>query len=233
MALGNISSEPLAERVEAAVLEHIRSSHLQVGDALPGELEFAMRLGVSRTVVREAFSRLRMLGVLESRKKRGIVLREPDPIAGFERVLHLPMLGEAGRHQLFELRLVIEMGLADFVCARVTEELIGELESIVQGEEAEPANPSVAVACDVAFHATLYRARDNPLLARFHGLLNEFFSDRTEMGGINPRRFEDPKCTTHRHLLETLRTGDAKKFRHTMHQHLSVHFNRLLKGDLK
>src|SRR5678816_2250187 len=48
-----------------AVSSHIRDHRLRVGDTLPGETEFARTLGVSRTVVREAFGALAALRLVE------------------------------------------------------------------------------------------------------------------------------------------------------------------------
>src|SRR3546814_8347074 len=49
--------------------------------------ELAEALDVSRNVLREALSRLRMLGMIETKKKRGMILAEPDILGGFERVM--------------------------------------------------------------------------------------------------------------------------------------------------
>ena len=73
--LENIS---LVDRVEKRIINYIKENGLKVGDALPKEMEFAESLGVSRTAVREAMLRLRTLGLVESKKHRGMVLLEPD-----------------------------------------------------------------------------------------------------------------------------------------------------------
>jgi GntR family transcriptional repressor for pyruvate dehydrogenase complex len=73
----------------------IQGSDLKAGDSLPGEVELANRMGVSRNVVREALSRLQSLGILESRKRRGIIIAEPDILAGMAKVIDLPIFGRA------------------------------------------------------------------------------------------------------------------------------------------
>ena len=66
-------SEPrastLADGVEESLLEYIRSSGLTAGDALPKEEELAARMRVSRHIVREGISRLKTLGMVESRRR--------------------------------------------------------------------------------------------------------------------------------------------------------------------
>ena len=48
-------------------------------------MDLASTLGVSRTVIREALLRLRMIGLVESKKKRGAVLTNPDLMAILEK----------------------------------------------------------------------------------------------------------------------------------------------------
>ena len=66
----------LVDKVEKSIIDYIKNNALKVGDALPKELEIAESLGVSRTAVREAMLRLRTLGLIESRKHRGIVFQK-------------------------------------------------------------------------------------------------------------------------------------------------------------
>ena len=85
MALGllksdikSIDTSSLVDKVEDSLVELLRERKLAVGDVIPKEVELAEALGVSRTVIREALTRLKMMGLIESRKKRGSVITSPD-----------------------------------------------------------------------------------------------------------------------------------------------------------
>ena len=128
-------NDSLVDRVEKHIIEYIKENALKAGDALPKELEFAETLGVSRTAIREAMLRLRTLGLVESRKHRGMVILEPDLVHNFEKMLD-PALVDVGRlSNLFELRLMLEVGMADFVFARKTPRQLKDLEDIVKNSE--------------------------------------------------------------------------------------------------
>ena len=75
--LGEIKTITLADGVENRLLAYIRQAQIVPGDLLPGEEQLADDLNVSRHIVREGISRLKALGLVESRKKRGIVLKRP------------------------------------------------------------------------------------------------------------------------------------------------------------
>lgn len=51
------------------------------------EAQLAAEYGASRTVIREAVSRLQALGILEGRKRKGLIVRHPDPLQLFSNSL--------------------------------------------------------------------------------------------------------------------------------------------------
>src|SRR5262245_27741878 len=62
-----MKSGNLAQRLVGAWAEEIRGGTLRPGQRLPTEAEAVQRFGVSRTVVREALSRLQAAGLVETR----------------------------------------------------------------------------------------------------------------------------------------------------------------------
>src|SRR5579872_5296484 len=76
--LKEVDTSSLVDKVEANLVELLQQQKLKVGDSIPKEVELAEMLGVSRTVIREALLRLRMMGLIESKKKKGAVITSPD-----------------------------------------------------------------------------------------------------------------------------------------------------------
>src|SRR6476620_2595056 len=62
----------LSDQVSQALLARIESGQLKPGEKLPSEAVLAVEFGVSRTVVREAVSRLKHEALLESRQGSGV-----------------------------------------------------------------------------------------------------------------------------------------------------------------
>src|SRR5690606_14861410 len=122
-----IAVDTRADLVEKQLREYFDRKGLKVGDTLPTEMELSEALNVSRNILREGLSRLRMLGFIESRKKRGMILTSPDILGSFERVLNLQLMDKETLKNLFELRLVLESGLADLLFLRKTDQDILEL----------------------------------------------------------------------------------------------------------
>jgi DeoR family transcriptional regulator of aga operon len=68
----------LTDRTERQIKQLIADKSLRAGDRLPPQDELAERLGVSRTVIREAMRFLMAKGLLEARKGSGIYVRQED-----------------------------------------------------------------------------------------------------------------------------------------------------------
>ena len=227
MKVKSVEKTNLVEMVEQAILDIVRKNDLSVGDSLPAELELTEGLGVSRSVVREALSRLRMLGLLESRKKRGMVIAEPDVFGGCSQILDTAFLNEKTQRDLCEMRLTLELGLADLVFLRKTENDLTVLENIVNREE-KARTEQTRLKLEIEFHATLYQMGRNDLLLRFQALLEPFFREAVKREEINGRSKGE---ASHRDLLEELRFGNPDSFRRKMREHLQPHFVRLIKNQ--
>lgn len=224
--IGKIVPTTMADIVELRLREYLKKKAFKPGDALPKEMELAEALDVSRNVVREALSRLRMLGMIESKKKRGMILAEPDILGGFERVMDPLILHQNTLKDLFELRLVLEMGLADILYARMTEKDLNELQQIVD-KEVNKVQHTFKVKNEIAFHGKLYQMTRNETFMRFQNMLLPVFEYVAEeeqkiRGGV-----VKAGKVTHSDLLKILKTGTAEDFRQGMKEHLSPHFNRV------
>lgn len=77
MKLAKITAPPKKGTLVARqLLQEFHAARMMPGQRLPAERELAERLGVSRTIVREALSALQMAGVIESRVGNGTYIAE-------------------------------------------------------------------------------------------------------------------------------------------------------------
>jgi Transcriptional regulators len=214
-----ILTKTMVDIVEARLREYFHKRNYKPGDALPTENEMAQSLGVSRNVVREALSRLRMLGIVESRKKRGMVMSKPDILGSFERVLDPTFIDEDTLKDIFELRLALEMGLPDLLFPRLTNEHVATLDKIAREEE---TSDTFRIQNEIAFHGKLYEITGNNTMKRFQNMLLPIFAYVLTMEK-KPIRGK----ISHSGLVELLKTGNKEAFRQGMLEHLRPHFERL------
>jgi GntR family transcriptional repressor for pyruvate dehydrogenase complex len=223
--LERVSTETMADIVELRLREFFKKRSFKPGDALPKEMELVAALGVSRNVVREALSRLRMLGMIETRKKRGMILARPDVLGTFERVLDPLIIDDHILQDLFELRLVLEMGLADLLFRRKTDKDIAELEKIALSETPN-SEKKFRVQNEIDFHGKLYEITGNDTLKRFQVMLMPVFGYVTTLE--KDKQYQTGKVT-HLDLVNILKTGTKEDFKAGMYAHLKPHFDSLEK----
>lgn len=216
-----LSTATRADQVEERLRAYFTERGYVPGDALPKEVEMAMALGVSRNVVREALSRLRMLGMIESRKRRGMILTEPDVLSGLNRMMNPKMLGADTLRQLFEFRLVLEIGMADLLFVRRNNADLAELARIVE-QERHIHSEAERIDCDIRFHATLYGMTGNDTLLRFQNLLVPIFQYIVAVE-TGPDGSVPTGSVSHAGLLAILQHGDPASFREAMKRHLEPH----------
>jgi GntR family transcriptional regulator, transcriptional repressor for pyruvate dehydrogenase complex len=224
-----IDTSSLVDKVETNLLELLVQQNLKVGDAIPTEMELSSTLGVSRTVIREALLRLRLMGLIESKKHRGAVITSPDLLAMLEKRLIPQVLDNATLRDVFELRLVLEIGMADFIMERVTKEDVEELKEIVANEPDLSDSTLFQVQHEIAFHGKLYEISGNTTLKKFQSMLLPVF-DYVNRSGLLNMDVPVRKFVSHKGLVDIIEHGSAEMLRNGMRNHLDNHFARILAG---
>ena len=220
-----VESLSQVDKIEINLQEYFKNENFAPGDPIPKEMELANAMGVSRTAIREAISRFKTLGIIESRKNRGMVITRPDVLINMQRVLDTQLLDGDTMNDIFEMRLFIEMGIIDLLFLRKTPESIEKLEEIVRKEE-KTTNRIDRIKYDVEFHSMLYDMSGNQTIHRFQKMLLPIF-DYVD-NGLIPKEYKlNGEPVSHRQLLDELKTGTPEEFRKKMHRHLSVYFLKL------
>lgn len=160
------AAERLSDRIYATLKAELQDFRLIPGDRL-SEAELGLRLGASRTPVREALLRLRKEGLLDV-----------DPRSGW----HVRPLDFDKLEELYDLRVLIECACVARLCARESATLpaLEALKAVWLVPAAErlgsPGGPGDAHRLgelDEAFHAELVRAAGNGEIARVHAELTD------------------------------------------------------------
>jgi DNA-binding FadR family transcriptional regulator len=221
-----IDTSSLVDKVENRLVELLLERKLSVGDVIPKEIELAEALGVSRTVIREALTRLKMMGLIESKKKKGSVITSPDLFGMMSKSMNPYILDQETLKEIFEIRLVLEIGMADLLFHRITAEDIQELKKIVANEPPATQYHLFNIDHEVAFHGKLYEITNNKTLKKFQKMLLPVF-DFVHHSGLLKKQALLKTFVSHNELIEILENGDPEKFRIGMRNHLENHFARL------
>lgn len=169
-------SQQLADRLQ----RHIEQLQLPDGELFMTEAEVAVKFDVSRTVAREAVGRLRAIGLLEGRQRKGLIVRHPDPVRMFSASLPLLVRSEQDLADLARLRYALEVGAIELAVKNATEEQIARLVSIadqikktVRGRDALKVKKETEL--DITLHSLLLEMTGSRLIAGMQRVLVDFF----------------------------------------------------------
>ena len=221
-----IDTSSLVDRVEMNLIDLLIKKNLKVGSSIPTEVELAGALGVSRSVIREALVRLRMIGLIETKKHRGTIITNPNLLALLEKRMIPQVLDDATLREVFELRLVLEIGMADLIMARVTPAQIAELKEIVANEPDLTTTLQFQIQHEINFHGKLYEITGNETLKKFQKMLLPVF-DYVHQSGLLKKEAIIRKYVSHKGLVDIIEHGSAEMLRNGMRNHLENHFARL------
>ncbi len=219
-ALGELQSVTLADGVESRLLEYMREAGLEPGDALPKEEEIAASLNVSRHIVREGVSRLKALGIVESRKRRGMVMKQPSAFAGLRKLAEADLFSGREREEFMELRVVLELGMCDFVFARKTPEALAQLRAVA----GEPNSSMQRYLSEVDFHASLIEIGGNGIACQFREILVNVFKPIYEG---KPWYGWKGRTPTHHEICDVLEHGTLSAFHAIMREHLAPYLDHI------
>nr|WP_320154003.1 GntR family transcriptional regulator [uncultured Draconibacterium sp.] len=221
----------LADQVEEKIINFIKENNLVPGDSLPNEMEFVEMMGISRNVVREAMSRLRMLGLIQTRPKRGIVVTEPPLLNGLKKVLDPNLLSIGTIKDMMGMRIALETGITDFVFNNVTGADIMELEQIVSRQEAIGIN-NLSVEDEMLFHTKIYKIAGNSFILQFNEIMHPIFvfakqNYESHFQPINIKLKEQDRIVEHTDLLQLIKIGKKDEYRNAIKAHLQPYWEFL------
>lgn len=210
-----LDRQRLGEVVAERLGEWITERQLKPGDRLPSEPELSAHFGVARTVVREALSKLKTLGVIEVFQGKGAFVSNLPIELLFMRVRRLNP-AHINHHHLWELRETLELRAVELACQHRTREDLLLLEAAVR----DTTGVSLGGTENERFHRTLAQSGHNPLLEQLIvELVNLSAPFLQRAHQIDPLRVIRARAE-HVTLFEAVRAKDAGLATLTMRDHL-------------
>lgn len=203
----------------------IRDGRIAPGEKLPTEAAIMGEFGVSRTVVREAISKLQAAGMVETRHGIGTFVVGPGDGAAFR--ISPEQLGTLRDViAVLELRIGIETEAAALAAMRRTTRNLEEMRSALDAFAAAVDEGRDAVGPDFQFHLEIARATQNPHFAEFMGTLGATIIPRARLGdaaGMDAERRSYLQRTNaeHESIYDAIASQDADAARAAMRTHLA------------
>lgn len=212
---------PRAQAVHRALKKAILDQALSPGSKLP-EDSIGERLGVSRTLVREALVRLSEEGLVELRPNRGAVVARPSLEEG---------------HNLFITRLALERLVVETLSGRLSAQQEMDLLEHIAAEEAARGNDQArSIRLAGEFHTLLASMTGNAIVVRY---INELVARSSLILALYGRpHSSECAVSEHREILSALKAGKTETAVELMLHHLETITTRALlprgqEGDIR
>jgi GntR family transcriptional regulator, transcriptional repressor for pyruvate dehydrogenase complex len=170
----------LTQLVVEGILSQVKSGALRVGDKLPKEAEIVQSYDVSRTVVREALSRLQAAGFLETRHGIGTFVINRVVGAGL-RMDSATIVTAQDVLALLELRISVESESAALAAERRSASDLRQLEQHLAEFNDDTKRGGAGVTADYKFHLQIATATHNKYFVDFMSRLDTMVIPRTRL----------------------------------------------------
>lgn len=224
----------LVQEVVDHLSQQIQGGQLKPGDKLPTELAIMTALAVSRTVVREAISRLQASQQVETRHGIGTFVLEPPSNHTF-RIAEQDMATVDDVIAVLELRISLETEAAGLAAQRATPEQLTSMASALHGFATAIHSQSDAVPSDFQFHMEIAKATGNRHFAELMNYLGTHIIPRTRVRTADQapegrQSYLQRVHSEHENIYNAIRNRDADGARAAMRMHLSNSRDRLRKA---
>ncbi|MDR5755375.1 FadR/GntR family transcriptional regulator [Caballeronia sp. LZ035] len=222
----------LTDKVVSTLFEDIERGVLRPGDKIPTEVALMKQLSVSRSVVREAVSRLQAANVVETRHGIGTFIRAPEERESM-RLKDADLSSLLDIMAIIEFRIDLEGAAAALAAGRRTESHLKQISAALGQFEVQLASGSTDVLQhDVEFHLQIARASGNRY---FHDVLSQMgrgVSPRTRLGKEEIAELDQIEhlrhvLAEHKAIYQAIVRQDAEDARAAMRLHLSNSRERL------
>ncbi|QTA82118.1 Putative HTH-type transcriptional regulator, LutR-like [Desulfonema limicola] len=229
-----IKPKRISDQVFDQLREIIFRGELKPGEKIMPERELSEVLGVSRTSVRDAISKLVVMGFLEQKQGQGTFVKttensENNPLAAAMETEDATLI------DLLEVRMGMECNAAALAAQRADKKDIQFLESSLEEMKKEINEGGLGTEADVSFHMALSYATKNPLQIY---LMKNFFDFL--FAGINENLnhlYKEPQnipeiIKQHTEIITAIKNKDPEKAYKSMKKHITfvMDFFKNIKG---
>ncbi len=192
------------------------------GTALPHEAAMLERFGISRTALREAYSKLTAKGLVQARPKVGTSVRakahwnmlDHDVLAWHLQTVPADDIAT----DLYALRRMIEPAAAELAARMRSDADVEEIDTALADMHARATEQAALVEADYRFHVAILTATHNPFITTFSSLIRAAMLSVFELSWRGAEVIKDVRLMQHRLVADAIREGEPEKARLLMEQ---------------
>lgn len=207
------------EQVIETLTELILTGDLDNESVLPPEKEMCDRLGVSRSIFREAMKILAAKGLVEIRQGSGTVVKAPGEDVPAEALSNFILLNEVSLFQVMEVRAPLDVAIARLAAVRRKDKHLEAMGTTIDTMCSHKDDAEAFVQADNDFHRSLVTATENPLFVILFRSVERFLK---HLRKVTLQFGTDKVIREHRAILEAVRAEDGEAAAEAMGVHMEA-----------
>ena len=225
MDINPISMKRIYQTVIEQFVGLIKEGKLSVGDKLPPERTLAEMFNVSRASIREAFSAMEIIGLIEVRPGDGSFITDLNIAPFINTIAPLVVRNESMENELLEFRKMLELEAARLAAGRGKCEEIKPLKDVIALMKAavDQQDANMGIEADVRFHKCLFMITDNYILKKSADCISYILESSIVFNRV--RILKDTAnfmvlYQQHKQIYDAIERGDTKAAADIMNRHL-------------
>lgn len=168
MDITPISMKRIYQSVIEQFVNLIKRGELEVGKKLPSERKLAKMFDVSRASIREAFSAMKIIGLIEVRPGEGAYITDLNIAPFLNTIAPLFVINQSMEDDLLEFRKMLELEAVKLACEKVSLNEVKKLEETItmMKTSIEKNDTKMGIEADIKFHKELFTLSGNLIITK-------------------------------------------------------------------
>lgn len=211
----------LADQVVKSIQEMIVEGEYTPGDKLPVENELAEMFSVSRITIREAISKLKLIGIVDVRQGDGTFVKALTPESFMKPLLPYLVLNKKNLQDVYVVRLLIEAKTAELAALNCEVEDLKEIKVWLDKMQlySNQNNMGLYDEADAKFHYSIAKHSKNHILLTIQDLIFDVCKDAIKVGISAPNAISK-SMRYHQLIYDAIASGNGALAARYMTEHI-------------
>lgn len=218
-----IKPKKIYEEVADALIDSIKNGYLKPGDKLDSVAKLAENFRVSQSVIREALSGLRAMGLIHMRQGEGTYVTTYDASRFSLPVTTAFLMKKEDVKELFEVRRILEVGAVALAATSRHADDLNLMEKRLEEMVDAIGDGELGERADFHFHQAIVNATHNDMLINLLNSVSEMMVEtirETRKVLLYAEGRDEQLLAEHRAIYQAIKGGDADLAQRTMFDHI-------------
>lgn len=225
MEISAINRKKIYQSVIEQFIKLIKDGKLKIGDKLPAERQLSEMFNVSRASIREAFSAMEIIGLIDVRPGEGSFITDINIVPFINTIAPLFIRNENMKKELLEFRMLLELEAVKLAAEKsdgTKKESIEEILKLMDSSN-KSNDANLGAEADIMFHKEIFRLTDNYILIKASECVAHILESSVRFN--RAKILEDSKnsrvlLSQHKLIYKAIISGESSIAQERMKEHL-------------